>query len=206
MIPVHPRPEPADFDRRVRQPGRAWLANRNLDSQQALPPKTNLKPLWRYCLPQLHQAYQGICAYVCVFIEPVVGSGSVDHMRAKSSRPDLAYEWSNFRLACSIMNSRKGKLEEVLDPFEIREGLFYVEVVTGRIYPAPGLPASELVQVEKTIDRLRLDDPECRRIRADWFSEYVAGHISEDYLKRRNPLVWQEAKRQGLLQCGPPGT
>lgn len=57
-----------------------------------------------------------------------------------------------------------------------------------------------------TIDRLQLDDPECRRIRADWFSEYVAGHISEDYLKRRNPLVWQEAKRQGLLQSGPPGT
>ena len=30
---------------------------------------------------------------------------SVDHYVAKSGRWDLAYEWSNYRLACAAMNS-----------------------------------------------------------------------------------------------------
>ena len=111
------------------------------------------------CLDDLHASYNGCCAYLAVFIERVTGGGSVDHFIAKSQRADLAYEWSNYRLACSRMNSRKRDYDDVLDPFEVETGWFRLELVSGRIYPSPGLPDGLKDQVVATIKRLGLDDP-----------------------------------------------
>lgn len=203
MIRVEPQPEPPDFDEKVRQPGRGWLRDRDLEAAESCPRGTKLKPFWRSCLPELHARYHGICAYVGVYLELVVSARTVDHMVAKSSRPALAYEWGNYRLACSLVNSRKRDFQDVLDPFEVETGMFHVDLVSGRIYAAPGLPAPQRAQVEKTIGRLGLDTADCRRLRANCFLEFVQGHISADFLQRRYPVVWVEAQRQGLLEDGP---
>ena len=87
----------------------------------------------------------------------------------------------------------------MLDPFSCRPGTFHLELVTGRIYPNPKLSAGRRQAASKTIDRLGLDEYECREMRALYYRDYRDGHLSEAYFRRRSPFVWSEAKRQGLL-------
>ncbi|MGE4339131.1 MAG: hypothetical protein AB7E55_24625 [Pigmentiphaga sp.] len=199
MIPVAAKPEPPTFDAKIRQKGLAYLAKKGIPLNQPLPAKLEIQPYWRACLTDLHQAYGGICAYLGVFFERVMGSGGVDHFVAKSGQASLAYEWSNYRLACSTMNSRKREYSDVLDPFHLAPGLFRLQLSTGHIYPNPHLETTAMRIVEQTIERLGLDAPQCRELRARWYQEYLEHGLPSDYLKQRSPFVWHEANRQGLL-------
>lgn len=155
---------------------------------------------WRGdCLTALHRAYGGVCAYLCVFVERCTGGMSVDHFVAKSALAGLAYEWSNYRLACTTINSRKRDFDDVLDPFELEPNGFHLELTTGRIFPNPGLESAPMARVVQTIERLGLDDPLCREMRVRWFDEYLNCPLPQEYLRQKSPLVWIEAKRQGLL-------
>lgn len=186
MIRVEPKPEPPDFDANVRQPGK--LAT----SEDELP------VLWRRCLPDLYDAYGGICAYACTWIPPLTGGRSVDHFAPKSAHPDLAYEWSNYRLVCSVMNARKREFEDVIDPFDIPPGeqWFELELAFLQVRPAAGLDPVRSDQAQHTIDRLKLNDPECQRARLSWYEPYLAGECAMTLLERRSPFVAQEVRRQ----------
>lgn len=199
MIHVVAQPEPASFDKEVRQKGLSWLQRKKLPLDQPVPPKTTIEPYWRHCLDDLHSSYNGCCAYLAVFFERVTGGGSVDHFIAKSQRADLSYEWRNYRLACSRMNSRKREYDDVLDPFEVETGWFHLEPITGRIYPNPAIPQDQQIAVQATIDRLGLDDAGNREMRARHYQEYREGFYTADFLQKRSPFVWWEAERQGLL-------
>lgn len=67
MIPVAAQPEPRTFETKVRKKGLAHLAQKGYALNQPLPPKADIKPYWRDCLNDLHKAYGGVCAYLCVF-------------------------------------------------------------------------------------------------------------------------------------------
>lgn len=201
MIPVAPQPEPDDFDASVRRPGLHWLRSKGVPRRGKPPAGVELKPYWRDCLPQLHDAYGGVCAYACVYIERITGAGTVDHFVAKSADAGQAYEWRNYRLACLKMNARKGDFDDVLDPFTLAPGTFVLDLVTGRISPSPRRRAVACRAARQTIDRLRLDDAECRQWRLDWFDSYRNGVISEEHLRRHSPFVWYEARRQNLLRA-----
>lgn len=190
MIHVEPQTEPPDFDESVRQPGLKALAEH----------RQNLPTYWRRCLDDLHAAYRGICAYACIYIDKTTGARSVEHFVAKSSDPRNAYEWSNYRLACSLINSRKGAFDDVLDPFEIEDGWFVLELTFLQILPNPSLDSNLQEKVQGTIDRLGLQTSECRAARAEYFDDYIHGHIDFDYLRRKCPFVAQEVKRQALLR------
>ncbi len=199
MIPVTPQPEPDTFDKKVRQKGLEYIRKKGIRLDRPLPTGTKLYPYWRESLEDLYSRYNGLCAYLAVFFEKVTGGGSVDHFIAKSKRADLAYEWNNYRLASSTMNSRKGQFDDALDPFEIHEDMFHLELVSGRIYPNPGLSAEEFKSVADTIKRLGLDAPGCREMRARHYQEYREELFTGDFFKKRSPFVWYEANRQGLL-------
>lgn len=199
MIHVQEQPEPVAFDATVRARGQRHLNELGLALDRPLPAGTTLSPHWRNCLDDLHRAYNGVCAYLCVFIERCTGGNSVDHFIAKSALAGQAYEWRNFRLACSTMNSRKNDFADVLDPFVLDHDLFRLELSTGHIYPNPELAPQARVVVEQTIARLGLDDAGCREMRARWYSEYLAEPLTADYLRRKSPFVWREALRQSLL-------
>jgi hypothetical protein len=202
VIRVHPQPEPLDFVRRVRQPGLAWIHEKGLDPDQPAPAKTEIKACWRACLDDLHTAYSGICAYLCVFIERETGGTAVEHFVARSrTKLSLAYEWNNYRLACAMMNSRKLTYDDVLDPFTIPDGMFHLELVTVRIFPDPNLAAADRQRVQKTIARLKLDSPGCRAMRARHLQDCLEGHYTAAFLRRQSPFVWAEAARQGVLRC-----
>lgn len=193
MIHVEPQPEPADFDRKVRQPGHRAPLGRKANSL--------LPPHWRRCLPDLWEAYRGLCSYLVLYIPRGTGSATVDHFVAKSSLPDLAYEWGNYRLACSLMNSRKGRFDEVLDPFEVEDGWFTLELSSLEVLPAPGLPESVRHGVETTIARLRLNDPECLAARGERFDSYLSAELSWSGLEKHFPFLARELVRQGLVEA-----
>jgi uncharacterized protein (TIGR02646 family) len=199
VIRVIPAPEPTDFDERVRRPGFAWLQKRGLPANGPAPRGVQPEPYWRDCLRQLHRAYGGHCAYLAYYIEPTVSQSSVDHFVPKSRRLELAYEWANYRLASGKINARKGDFDDVLDPFEIDEGAFELDLLTGAIQPSPRLRAAVRQAADATIRRLRLDDHECRGLRRKLFWQYAGEEINVDVLRHYSPFVWSEAQRQHLL-------
>jgi hypothetical protein len=212
VIHVEPQPEPDDFDATVRQPGLSALAElvgqpptikrpgprrkQLADGIEDLR-HDQLPPLWRLCLPQLAEAYRRICAYSCIYVEPITGTGTADHYVPKSLDVRRAYEWANYRFASSRMNARKGVAAEVLDPFEVQDGWFQLELVRFQLLPAPGLAAAVVDRIERTIALLGLNDEDCKQTRARWYEDYRAGHLSLPYLERRFPLLARELRRQG---------
>ncbi len=183
MIHVEPQPEPPAFDDQVRKPGLRALARGTAE----------LPDHWRACLGDLHQRYRGICAYLCVFIPPATGARSVEHFAPKSKHRDLAYEWTNYRLVCSRMNGRKGDFEDVLDPFEIPDGWFALELSFLQVMPSPALDEATRARVQATIDRLRLNDKECTDARALHYQLYLDEELSLERFREWSPFVARAA-------------
>jgi len=199
MLPVVEAIEPASFDQSVRQKGKKWIEDNHFDPDLPIPTGKTLKPYWTICLPELREKYLGICAYSCFYIHPIAGAASVDHFAAKSKKLSLAYEWSNYRLVCSRMNARKNHFDDVLDPFTLSLETFYLDFVTGAPYPNPEISSQLITDAEKTIKRLKLDDPDINSERLKGFDRCKDGNWSTSELQRVNPFVHFEASRQGLL-------
>jgi hypothetical protein len=195
MIRMSPRPEPAVFNARVRQPGRRFLQNTpNPTSKQFA-----AHSYWRGILDLLHQAYNGVCAYSCHWIPYDTGSDTVEHFLPKKKHPDRAYEWSNYRLVCGTLNGRKGEHSDVLDPFLINNGDFILKFPSLLVVPSPNLPLRIQAKVQRTIDRLGLNDEgTCLKSRIKWVSEYRDNQISFEHLRNHAPFIAIELERQSL--------
>ncbi len=137
-----------------------------------------------------------------IYIEKVTGAATVDHMIPRSAEWRHVYEWSNYRLACSLMNSRKKDAVGVFDPFQVESGWFELEFVGFQVKPASRLPRLIHDRAERTISRLRLNDRECCALREDYVEAYERNDITLKYLKRRAPFIASELRRQGLLRKG----
>jgi len=198
MIGVKLRPEPVppgfDFDDRVRTPGNNWLALH--------PPahKKKLPDYWRRGAPALRDSYKGICAYFCCFVMPATGGGSADHFVPKSKARNVAYEWDNYRFACTRMNSRKRDASDVLDPIGLADGLFVLAFTTMRVKLAAGLSTATLTNVKATIRRLRLNSQECISERREHWDNYDQHGLHADRFMAHAPFIAMEAARQGLLK------
>ena len=199
MIRVQEKPEPEVFHATVRVKGQRYFLSKGIDPQNPLPEGVKLNPYWRDCLDDLYHAYDGVCAYLAIYFERAAGAATVDHFIAKSSNPALAYEWSNYRLACSMMNTRKNDYDDVLDPFLIEDGWFHLDFLSGSVFPNPNLSDDEKKLVSDTISRLHLDNEENRGIRIRHFQYYLDQSIDQDHLRKTSPFVWLEAQRQELL-------
>lgn len=172
MIPVALAQEPPHFDRIVRQPGLSAISE--LVGEKATikrPGRTRKKiadlredtksddfpPFWREVTDDLLRAYKRVCAYACLYIEPVTGSATVDHWAPKSLNWDKVYEWDNYRLACSLMNSRKNVFGDVIDPVGMDDGMFALDLISLKVIPGPNA-GDRREEIKSTIKRLGLDE------------------------------------------------
>lgn len=199
MIPVVLAPEPPGFDATVRAKGSAWLTRRGHPTKGPKPAGLKLADYWRACLPDLRRAYAEICCYVAVWVPPLVGFATVEHMVAKSNALELAYEWSNYRFACGAMNGRHSDFTDVLDPMDLTLSPYALEFAGMELHVRSDIGEELHQMAQRTLSRLQLNDEECRQLRAAYWDEYIAGHISADYLRRKSPFVHAEAARQALL-------
>jgi hypothetical protein len=194
MIRVDPAPEYPDFDGQVRVPGAAFLATCPTPTSEQF----RKKNFWNRAARELHAAYSGICAYTAMYLPE---QGSVDHFLPKSDYPDLAYEWSNFRLASGRVNSSKGNQIHILDPFDIENDWFYIDIPTCLLRPNPDLGKDLRARIKGTINSLRLNqDDNYVQERCNILIEYACGDISKNFLQRRYPFLAKEIDRQGLAQ------
>jgi len=194
MIPVALQPEPHDFEVTVRTPGRAFLRRNPRPTSDDF----KKKRFWQNCLPDLRQAYSEICAYSACWI---YAEGTVDHFWPVSVKPELAYEWSNYRLALSKLNSYKGDKTDVLDPFHIQEGWFVLNFTNFYVEPNAGLETTVETAVKRTIEAFRLNEDDCLvRLRFSIVKDYAQGRISLEYLVHRYPFIGKELERQNLTE------
>jgi hypothetical protein len=217
MIPVSRAAEPPSFRQTVRLPGvsaireltgKSPLISRSGPKRKPIAtrprdiPAKKFPTFWVECLPDLMVAYNSTCAYSCFRIHEVTGSRSVDHFAAKSQRWDKVYRWNNYRLAASLLNSRKGDFADVLDPFDIKVGWFQLELVGFQVLPNRNEAAGVQTSVQQTIDRLQLNDPQLRARRLSDAETYRNQDCSLATLQKESPFVAFELKRQGRLNAG----
>lgn len=222
MIPVKIATPPQDFDSRVKTKGLnaiAELVGETPTQKRRGPPRTKFyktrdeippeefPPRWRDVLPDMLDKYNRICAYLCLYIERATANPTVDHVFPKSKRWDLVYEWSNYRLACALMNSKKNDLDLALDPCYLKEGLFALEFSGYQVKPGPKATTATLInEVDETITTLGLNLDECIKAREEYVENYRKGPdnegISISYLTRRAPFIASEMRRQKLLVRG----
>lgn len=192
MIPVQLKAEPATFNNSVRQPGKAFLNTNPTPTSKEFQKNAH----WKKSAQDLHAAYSGICAYTCFYLAPY---GSTDHFLPKSSHPNEAYEWNNYRLCSHRVNGYKGDSTDVIDPFVVQPGWFVLDVPSCLVKPGDGLSDVVTAQVEATIKRLRLnDDDYFVQERCDLMVDFAIGAVSLVHLTKRYPFLAAEITRQGL--------
>ena len=217
MIPVILAKAPKDFDIRVRLKGLDAIAELVGESPKTTRPGPKRKavatrrrdippeafpPYWRDVLDDMLTAYGRLCAYLALYIHHATGSPSVDHVLPKSKAWRLVYEWSNYRLACTLINSKKSDLDLALDPFALQSGWFELEVVEFQVKPGSSLSTAQAQRVEDTIATLGLNRRDCCRAREKYAEDYEKGETTLAHLEKHAPLVAQELRRQGRLVRG----
>ena len=187
MIPVNRVIEPPTFHDQVREPGKAWL--------KAHPQALRPAPYWDAVLQPLETGFGGLCGYAAM-LDPT--GGTVDHYLSYRSRPDLAYEWDNYRFASATLNSSKKNADDsVLDPYEVREGWFEVLLPSLQLQTTDRVPKRLRKKAEYTLKRLRLRDGErVIRWRMRWYEMYQSGKLTLSGLREVAPLIAEAVARQ----------
>jgi hypothetical protein len=196
MIRVPAYPEPADFNARVRNRGKAFLAtNPNPTNAQ-----WRSKEFWTLSHDQLYKLYGGICVYCASWTarkdnSRLARNTSVDHFLPKSICPEFAYEWANFRLCRSQLNQRKDDSLDVVDPFAINSDWFQLDFYTFRVQPNPA--ASRIVRnrVESTINRLGLNDDGYVKERIAVMKQYCVHGVPFSKIEGKYPFIAREIRR-----------
>lgn len=221
MIHVNPAPEPKDFDQNVRRLGLRAIAEmvgeklgvaRSGRPREKIAEKREDIPAdafpcyWTKAIPDMMKAYNEICAYSCFRIHPVTGCPTVDHMIPKSSSWAEVYEWCNYRLASHSMNSTKRAFKDVLDPFDVDDGWFVLELTGFQVKPSDDLlksndPAKKAIasKIQDTIKRLGLSESSQCEARAERAEQYWRTKIDLPTLEKEAPFVAKELRRQGRL-------
>lgn len=197
MIRVAMPPEPAHHDAQVRVPGRAFLT----DVPHPSTKQWNRNRYWSLVHDALYDGLGGICSYCATYTprrrSPGVDHTSIDHFVPKGRVPELAYEWSNFRLSRSKLNTLKGNFEDVIDPYVVVDGWFRLSFSSFKLYPEPSLTQDEKLRIERTIARLELNQDDKlveQRSRAVYM--YADGQLTFAYLQRYYPLIAHEMLAQ----------
>lgn len=220
MIRVTPADPPRDFEERVALPGSRALqeligdptaSTRSGPKRKAIAariediPVSKLEPYWTAVLPELRAGYRDLCAYLAMRIHPASGAATVDHFVPKSKDKRRAYDWSNFRLATALVNTFKGE-QEVIDPFEVTDGWFVLNLSNFEVAANPELEDAALIaQIDTTInERLRLNEPTFCRAREEYHDWYVGlkvgGPLPLAWLEAECPFVASELRRRGRLR------
>jgi hypothetical protein len=198
-MPVEKQPEPKDFFKKVQEPGEKFLV-------QNPHPKGNQwrgHEYWVEIIPDLYDAYSGICAYSCHWTPYDTGWKTVEHFKPKSKYPQEAYHWDNYRFVCGALNGCKGNHEDVLDPFTVKDGWFVIEFSSLQLKSGQGLSENEAKSVKSTIKRLKLNSEALIRGRRHWIIRYLRGYPFE-YLAEHAPFLAKEMTRQNLVSREHP--
>lgn len=197
MIQVFPAPAPEGFQTNCADPGARWL--------QAHPDKDphDQAVWWQAYKPHLAEAFSHRCGYLAMFIT----DGDVDHFLACGHRQGQpsphrgrAFDWANYRYADGATNARKGTLDDqILDPFEIREGWFEVDLHSFQISMTESVPETLRAKAQTTIKALCLNTEwRIRHLRRNYYLRYWVGQtdLALAQLEADAPLIAEAVKKR----------
>jgi hypothetical protein len=143
----------------------------------------------------LYRLYENICAYTGEWFPEL--SASVDHFIPTSTNPQLAYEWSNYRLTTNKMNNDKRNKIDIVDPFKVQFGWFVLDFPSCQITPGKNLDKTERLKIGKTINVLKLNSNDRKNNRFAIIQDYINNIFPLDFLRKRYPYIAYELDRQG---------
>ena len=187
MIPVAKVKKPKDFDKTVKTPGDKWLKENPLASRA--------QPLWTAYTSILADGFSKLCGYAAMH-DPT--GGTVDHYLSFKNHRRLAYDWGNYRFASATLNSSKRNADDaVLDPYEVGEGWFEIELPSLQMRLTKEVPAACRAKAEFTLERLGLRDGErAIRWRQSWYRLYLSGELTLEGLRQMAPLIALAVEKQ----------
>ncbi|MGN8139857.1 hypothetical protein ACTJK3_02990 [Pseudomonas sp. 22105] len=195
MIPVeNPIVEPPGFDEKCRVKGNAWLVE-NPDAQRP-------RDFWSPFRLKLAEGFHDRCGYAAIFLT----SGTVDHSASWNERPELAYEWSNYRYVDAWINSSKSKKRsaDLLDPFEVGEGWFEIILPSLQLVVTDSVPDAFRARAENTLQQLPIrDDERVLRVRRKWLELYEQGRLDLEGLREMAPLIAAAIEKRDALASPP---
>lgn len=90
----------------------------------------------------------------------------------------------------------------ILDPFQIQNDWFYMDIPACLLKPNPDLDAHLRGEIRSTINTLRLNlDDSYVQERCAILIEYAREEVTMSFLERRYPFLAKEVERQGLDQA-----
>lgn len=186
MIRVGRVAKPSGFDRECRRPGNRWLADN---------PGRRPRALWTPFTAALARGFEQRCGYSAVLIQ----NGTIDHFLSWRNRPELTYEWSNYRYADHRLNARKQTIDDaLLDPFEVGDDWFEILLPSLQMRVTRRTPRTMRARAELTLRRLGLDhDERVVAYRAVWWQLFHAG-LPLAALHRCAPLLARAIERAGV--------
>jgi len=128
-------------------------------------------------------------------------NGTVDHYLSKDKQRDRAYGWSNYRYVTGWLNSSKQNVDQaVLDPFQVREEWFEIDLGSLHLRITPAVPRRLTSRAAYTIRRLELDYGR-RTIsnRQFYYGQFRSGQFSLAYLEQVAPLIATAVRRDQVL-------
>jgi len=190
MIRVKRVPEPNDFEQQVRKNGNDWIRKN--------PDNTNYPSYWSDFRPALAEGFENLCGYAAMWLPPY--QGHVDHFIAQKEASELVYEWNNYRYISPTLNSAKKPGGKWLDPYEVQDNWFELDLITLELRLTDNIPDDILPIVEVTLERLKLrDGTAIIRQREAWYQMYQEG-LPIETLRKKAPLIAQAIERQDEKQ------
>jgi uncharacterized protein (TIGR02646 family) len=191
MIRFSKPTKPTKFDERVLVRGLHKLAEfRKKERTTSEPTPEEWETFWKSFgywtefSADLDDGFNGLCAYTALSTN---GANEVDHFKAKSENPDSAYEWNNYRNTTGSTNKKKNRSNKpILDPFEIEDDWFEVNLFTGEISVSTQVPADMKERAENSIKVLGLDSSR---------NEKARKRLALVPLKKKNH------HNEGVLEC-----
>lgn len=200
-----------------KRPGPSITATKKIGDKEVAKTIDDFRPYWQDCIDELYKAYGGICAYYGQRIQEIANP-NVDHYVPNHPRQDKspnqsaddpqvarqdpdpakAYDWDNFRLASPYANTCKGTWPDVLDPVQVEDGWFQIDLDALVVHSDPTLAGDIRERVDKSIERLKLSEGKAWRERKYGMDHFRAGRAPFEFLEWDYPFLAKELARQGV--------
>lgn len=146
---------------------------------------------------ELYIQLNNTCSFLAISfdVEPMKGQHSIDHFMPKSSMPQHAYDWDNFRLCEKRLNASfpdgwPEKAQKVLDPASKswHNNWFYLDEATGLYVCSSHVPEKSRDLVISTCKYLNKDSFPTHRLAV--LSRVRKGEIAEHHLRSHYPGIY----------------
>lgn len=128
MIRVSRTHPPPNFEDEVKKPGMRFLRTFLINNTKPQTKDWKNKDYWKCVREALRKDFHQKCGYLSMREH---GEGEVDHFISKSEAREKAYEWTNYRFANAEVSKKKLTAETILDPFDVEDGWFRVDLRDG---------------------------------------------------------------------------